>query len=154
MFQIWSNILTQGDLYTKCNNSVQPLSSPLLPLPVPLTEHLHHYWPVSQRTSVFVIVAASHRPQPPYHPPSFALTLLCWPDLPLFICPCMCLWEKGGGRDYMALQAAVRDDLWHHGVSDATVASPDSIEWRGLGVRVREWIDLLGIEGGRKPKER
>lgn len=126
--------------------SVQPLSSSLLPLPVPLTEHLHHCWPVSQKTTMFVIVAAPPHPLP-------LLLLLCWPDLPLSICLCVCLWEKGGGRDYMALQAAVKDDLWHHGVPDATVAAPDSTEWRRFGVRMREWIDLQGIEGGRKPKE-
>lgn len=54
----------------------------------------------------------------------------------------------------MALQAAVKDDLWHHGVPDATVASPDSVEQRGFGVKMRERIDLRGIGGGRKPKER
>lgn len=31
----------------------------------------------------------------------------------------------------MALQAAVKNDLWHQGFPDATVASPESIEWKG-----------------------
>lgn len=69
------------------------------------------------------------------------------------MCVCVCLCEKGGGGYYMALQAAVKDDLWHRVIPDATVASPESVEWRGFGVR-REQIDLLGIGGGRKPKQR
>lgn len=50
----------------------------------------------------------------------------------------------------MALQAAVKNDLWHRGFPDATVASPKCVERRGFGVR-RERIDLLGIGRGRKP---
>lgn len=37
--------------------------------------------------------------------------------------------EKGVCRDYTALQAAVKDDLWLCTVQDATVASPDSGKW-------------------------
>lgn len=76
---------------------------------------------------MFVIMAA---------PPSLCCS--CFADLPLSILLSMRLWEKGGGRDYMALQAAVKDDLQHHGVPDATVASADSVAWRGFGVRMRE----------------
>lgn len=38
----------------------------------------------------------------------------------------------------MALQAAVKDVLQHHGVPDATVAFPDSVVWRGFDVTMTE----------------
>lgn len=52
----------------------------------------------------------------------------------------------------MALQAAVKDDLWRCALPDATVAAPDGGEWRGFGVGMRERIDLLGIRGEKKTK--
>lgn len=65
----WSMKTFSGNATTQ---SVQPLSSSLLPLPVPLTEHSHQCWPVSQGTGMFVIMAAV--------PLSFALALLTWPS--------------------------------------------------------------------------
>lgn len=48
----------------------------------------------------------------------------CFADL-TFHCPFiyLCVCEKGRGGDYMVLQAAVKYDLWHHSVLDATAPS-------------------------------